>query len=264
MSNYKTGKREAIADDRVPKFAAHFPETSDLMTVPIPDQVNWYAEVPEWMMLMNDTIGDCVIAAIMHVLMAVSSYVDKHLIPTDNDAETTYSAITGYDPADSSTDQGTYMLGQNGAIQYWTTKGITIGGVTNKLDACLVLSKTNVSQWKRALMVFGNMLVGIQLPTGIVPEDGEPPMLWDDPSGPVEGGHEILILGYMTLSNGVVLYVIISWGRIYHATENFLLAVIDEAVTIYDEASLSVTNVNGAGVPKQQLIEAMDELKRAA
>ena len=70
----------------------------------------------KWGMLANDQIGDCVIAMMLH------SIEDFHLdagtaVPafSDQDAIHLYSAITGYNPNDPSSDQGT---NENTAMRY--------------------------------------------------------------------------------------------------------------------------------------------------
>lgn len=71
-------------------------------------------------MLGNDQVGDCVIAAMLHYVMAARASVGNPVTFTTQQALDLYSAITGYDPADPSTDQGTAWTD---ALAYWQMTG---------------------------------------------------------------------------------------------------------------------------------------------
>ena len=71
-------------------------------------------------MLGNDQVGDCVIAAMLHYIMAAQANVGKSVTFTTQQALDLYSAITGYNPSDPSTDQGTAWTD---ALAYWQSTG---------------------------------------------------------------------------------------------------------------------------------------------
>ena len=91
-----------------------------------------------WGMLANDKLGDCVIAMMLH------SIEDFHLdagtpVPafTDEDAISMYSAITGYNPNDPSSDRGT---NERMAMRYWEHPGLkTSDGETHKIVATVAV-----------------------------------------------------------------------------------------------------------------------------
>lgn len=238
----KLGKRPARHDPRVPHFSKH----SAALPAP-PTNSNWFADVGSWQMLANDQVGDCVCAAILHLILQQESYTlapTKPVLPTDAEAIALYSAVTGYVPGNPATDQGTYMLGAGGAMSYWSTHGVTCGGTLNKPLAFLQVG--NATEYKQAISLFSNLLIGIRLPQAIVAAD-EVPEVWCDFSGPIAGGHEIILVGYETLPSGVY-YDLVSWGQLYRCTEEFLLGTVDEAVTVLNPAFMNAQGLNPAGI----------------
>jgi hypothetical protein len=252
------GKKPAVKDMRVPrlsKLAAGLP--------PPPPSSNWYADVEAWQMLSNDQVGDCVDAAAMHIILQQMTYTmapSKPLLPTDAEAIAVYSANTGYDPTNPSSDQGSYVLGPNGLMQYWLTHGITCGGILNKPTAFLQITRPNaVVEWQQAISLFGSLMIGMRLPDSIVSGDTVP-YVWADPTGPIAGGHEILLVGYRPTSLGTV-YDLVSWGQLYRATEDFLLNTVDEAVCVIDPAFFGVTGLDPAGLDMAALTADMELLR---
>src|ERR1700687_2807408 len=80
-------------------------------TAAVPDaprKVYYEYKIPagEWGMLGNDTVGDCEIARLLHIIMSATAHTGTMLIPTVDKAIAVYSAISGYDPNDPSTDVG--------------------------------------------------------------------------------------------------------------------------------------------------------------
>lgn len=231
---------------------------------PPPASSNWSAEVGSWGMLANNQVGNCVWAAILHMILQQASYAQapaKPRPPTAAEAISVYSAATGYVPGRPATDLGTYMMGKGGAAEFWTNTGVKCGGVLNKPQAILQVSTKDTTEWRQAIHIFGSMLVGIALPQSIENAE-EPPFVWSDPSGPSAGGHEIIVTGYLTVANGV-LYEIVSWGQVFRVTEAFLLATIDEALCVYDRVSLDARGVSPAGLSEAVLLADMDSLRAA-
>ena len=65
--------------------------------------------ISNWGMLGNDTVGDCVVAGSCHETMLWTAEGGKPATFTDANAISDYSAITGYNPNDPNTDQGTVV-----------------------------------------------------------------------------------------------------------------------------------------------------------
>lgn len=251
------GKREAVLDHRVPRLMV---QAGGLP--PPPAESNWYAGVPEWGMLANDRAGCCVDAAILHMIWQQRCYTGApNPPPTDEEALAFYSANTGYDPSDPLTDQGSYVLGPNGALQYWLTHGVTCGGVPNHPAAFMQVHVTVPMQWRRAIHYFGSAMIGLRLPESIA-AGPEVPFVWRDPSGPVAGGHEVLAVGYQTVGTDV-LYDIVSWGARYRVTEAFLLGCMDEIVCVYDRESFLARGISPAGISEINLLSQMTALRSA-
>lgn len=257
--SYKLGRKPSVPDHRVPHFSIH----SHLLPHPPPNS-NWYAAVQNWGMLLNDQYGDCVIAAAYHAILEMTTYAGNPIIPTDAEAEAAYSGATGFDPKDPSTDQGTVVMGHGGFMEYWTNTGLMIGGSkVNKLDAYFQITRMNAVEWMKAVHYFGGFMFGFNVPESIMAAD-QPPFVWNDPSGPFVGGHEVWVCGYETVGSGMVLFDLVSWGARYRMTVDFMEKVGAEIVVPYDSLSLNAQGLNGAGLTKDQLTADMSALRQEA
>ena len=123
----KLGRLPAARNPLVPRLRAVLPNLP-----PAPDVVNWWATVPAWQMLGNDSCGDCVFAALGHAIMAMSSYTKAPLYPSADDCLADYSAITGYNPADPSTDNGAVI---ETVLAYAQKTGLSLGPAKHKIQA---------------------------------------------------------------------------------------------------------------------------------
>lgn len=253
-----TGKRETRHDARVPRLS----DLTASLAAP-PPSADWMADVPQWFMLSNDRYGDCVWAAMLHYVWQQSCYSNpgNGLVPTDIEALAAY-ASTGFKPDDPTTDNGTFVSGPGGALEYWAKTGITCGGVLNKVSAYMALDITNPVEWQQGIDIFSGLLVGIRLPTAILEAD-DIPFVWDDVSGPSSGGHEIFIPKFTTVGS-IRMYDLISWGGAYRIPEDSLLQIIDEAVCLYDRASLNANRVNAAGINEATLLDSMRRIHNTA
>ena len=255
----RLGKKPAVKDMRVPRFGTHAAGLS-----PPPPAANWYADVPDWGMLANDSVSCCFEAAVLHMILQMTSYVSPGHAPQPTDAEAIafYSGATGYVPGDPATDQGTYLMGHGGGMEYWATTGVTCGGVLNRPTAILQLLAKDPVHWQQAIATFGSLMIGIQLPESVVSAD-EVPFVWDNPLGPFAGGHAVLLVGYQPTALGT-LWDLVSWGTLYRTTTPFLMATLDEAVCVYDKALINALGIDPAGVDEATLVAAMDALRGIA
>lgn len=252
--SYKLGKREARHDMRLPMLTKHAPDLP-----PPPPSSNWYAAIAEVDMLGNDLWGCCVEATACHFLEEIALYINpgKPLKVSTAECLAIYSQITGFNPnagppGSNPTDQGTYVLGPGGMLEYWIKNGITVGGKLNKLTNGMRVDIKNTTQVKQAIHLFGGVLMGATM----VASDLQQPFMWDLRNGPVEGGHEFLVNGYETLPHGTV-YDLETWDGHRRMSEAWMLAAADEAVVVYNEAFFNARGVSPGGIDKTALLADM-------
>jgi hypothetical protein len=153
----------------------------------------------------NDTLGDCVIAGGYHVVGVETGNAGKVFTATNSQIIADYSAIGGYVPGNSNTDQG---CDEKTALGYWTSHGFANG---TKLLGWLAVDPTNKTELMQALYLFENLYFGIELPDAwITPFPSASGFTWGvagqaDP----ENGHCIMGAGYN--SNGVTID---TWGML--------------------------------------------------
>jgi hypothetical protein len=179
-------------------------------------------QVNTWEMLGNDTVGDCVIAGALHETMLWTS-IGSTAIPVSTDAAIkNYSAITGYDASDPSSDQGTDPAV---AASYRRKTGIVdANGKRHRIGAYLALTPGDVEEHLLALYLFGAVGVGVRFPKTAMDQfhAGEP---WDVvPGAEIEGGHYI-----SAVARRDDQLVIVTWGKEQPMTDAFLKEYNDES-----------------------------------
>src|SRR5579862_9219459 len=108
----------------------------------------------------NDTLGDCVIAGIAHVVGVLTGNTGaKPFIYTDQQIITLYSAIGGYVPGDAATDQG---CDEQTALNYWENNGAPAG--PHKIAGWLSVNGADPVEVRTALWLFENLYFGMELP----------------------------------------------------------------------------------------------------
>lgn len=177
-----------------------------------PPVLAWERAIP-WGMLGNDTVGDCVIAKTLHQILAWAA-VSRAGFPlpdfSTDQAIQLYSAVTGYNPSDPSSDQGTDPLAM---LQYWQQTGV----YGHTISGSVSLDISNLAALRAAIYLFGGVELDIDVPAYVmnVPAGGS----WSEPSGAdasILGGHSILAVGY-----GSRGFRIVSWGTTYTANLAF-------------------------------------------
>jgi hypothetical protein len=178
-----------------------------------------------WGMMGNDEVGDCTCADCGHTEMLRTANTGAIWIPSTQDVLSLYSAITGYNPNDPSTDQGANELD---VIQYL----IQTGWNGRKLDGSANIDPSQLDHVKWAVCLFGACRLGVNLPQSA--EDafnaGQP---WDvgDDEQPV-GGHDVPIVKYD--SNGI--FWVVTWGKLQAVTQDFMLASFPDGTPYVEEA----------------------------
>lgn len=183
-------------------------------------------------MLLNDSEGDCTIAAALHGEMIWSKTKGIIYMPTDDDAQTAYVAVTGsegaaYNPQTGANDNGCAMLD---VCAYWQQTGI--GG--RKAGVYVQVDQTNWDELKVASYFFGGLYVGLQLPIAAQNMNNTklgwtaPPVSLTGNWAPGSwGGHCIWTAGI-----GAQHVDAITWGERIPMTLPFWTAYVDEVYAI--------------------------------
>jgi hypothetical protein len=172
----------------------------------------------QYPMYGNDQLGDCVEAGIGHQIGQYTLHATgtEALFTTDQIVGE-YSAITGYNPADPNSDQGTYT---QDAMTYWRKSGF----VGHQIVAFASLALTNLTQVMQAIELFGAIGLGFNFPESAMDQfnAGRP---WEVvPGSSLEGGHYVHVLGYDVNHLNTR-----TWGAKQLMTWAFYQAYADEA-----------------------------------
>jgi hypothetical protein len=205
----------------------------------------------QWGMLANDRLGDCVIAMMLH------SIEDFHLdagtpVPafTDADAINIYSAITGYNPNDPNSDQGT---NETTAMAYWHSPGLrTSDGVDHQIVATVAVDPSNLNECRIAIDEFVDLQIAIALP-----QTAQGQTEWTvvgngrtGPSAPGSwGGHGIPYREY-----DAETFKCVTWGAELLLTVPFHEAYAQEAHAVATQETPHQTGVGPSGVAWDPLI----------
>lgn len=236
---YKLGKLPARPDAVKLKLSAVL--KADQLPTP-PASFGHEQNGTDWGMLGNDQYGDCVFAGGAHETMLWAQ--EGKLSPVSFTTEDTledYSAVTGFNPSDPNSDQGTDM--QQAAAYRKNTGLIDASGVRHKIDAYAALDVGNLSQLDLAVWLFGAVGVGVNLPSSAESQFGYG-QVWDVVQGDtLVGGHYIPCVGKNSAGN----YVFITWGKLQAATPSWVTTYMDEAVAYL---SLDILNVSSKLSPE--------------
>lgn len=178
-----------------------------------------------WGMLGNAGAGDCCFAGGAHEEMVdAKAMLSEDLLFTDESVLSDYSAVTGYDPNDPSTDQGTFVREFMGYRQ----KVGLIDGVGNrhKIGPYLSIDPRDWDLMLACVYSFGAVGIGFNFPRSAWQQfdNGEP---WSVvPGSPYEGGHYVPILGTMNAASEATC---VTWSRRQILTREFYAANNDEA-----------------------------------
>ena len=218
--------------------------------------------VPSWPMYLNDTIGDCAVAGPAHMIQAWTARGAGEVTLADADVLAAYRAISGYDPADPSTDTGCNLLD---VLKYWQSTGI--GG--HKIGPYVAIDPTNQSEVCEAHHLYVGVLLGLDMPAA-----WQQATTWD--VGPSQtgdwgvgtwGGHCVCGERY-ALVVGVTaagLYVV-TWGGLMLLTWAALAIYCSEAYGILSQDFLS-NNKAPCGLDYAALaadLVAVQQMPRAA
>lgn len=214
----------------------------------------WEYYVGDFDMLGNDQYGDCAEAGAMHLIQAQTGNTGKPLKGTLQQTLDLYIAVTGFDPNNPSTDQGTDLLT---LLQYWKTTGITVTDAqgkpyVHKILGWASLDLTSIAQMRYANYIFGGTYLGINCPQSAESDTAN----WTYKAGsPIAGGHCIPGLG-----QGAAGGHIVSWGMTIPFTWEFMLNYLEEGYVIISQDWLDSAGKTPSGLDINGLTAAMAAL----
>lgn len=143
---------------------------------------------------LNDTLGCCVVSGFYHIVGAeTGNAMGSAFHATSDQIIADYSAIGGYVPGDSSTDQG---CDEVTALNYWAQHG---GANGTKTLGWLSVDATNRAEVQAACYLFENLYFGLELPdTYTNPFPSGSGFTWDVGTPDPNQGHCIVGVGYDT------------------------------------------------------------------
>lgn len=219
MAHYRLGK--APARPRAVKF--RLTDYFDLGTLPtIPRAFGHEAKVGDWGMLGNDQYGDCVWAGAAHETLLWNAANGRAVDFTDEAVLSDYSAVTGFNPADPDSDQGTDMAQ---AASYRRRRGVVdANGNRHTVGAYLAIDPKHVPTLKAAAYIFGAVGLGIQFPDSAMDQFNKGKVWRVTPGSTIEGGHYVPVVG----ASSAYVHVV-TWGKVQRATNAFVQTYADEA-----------------------------------
>ena len=210
--DYKLGKLPPRHDPRTLQLADY------LLPVlpPAPPSRRWDHGITAWGMMGNDRIGDCTTAAAGHAIQTWTANASNEVTISDAAVIAAYSAVTGYNPADPTTDRGAVVLD---VLNYWRSP---FGG--HSIGAFVATEPSNHEHVKLAVSLFGGCYIGFEVPDYALHQ-----RVWSVQRGthPIIGGHAVWVCGY----DSRFLYCV-SWGQIYRMTWAFWDKFCDESYAI--------------------------------
>jgi hypothetical protein len=249
VRNYPVKKPPAKRDPRTLRFE-DFHKADRAITAPTSKY--WGNGIP-WGMLGNDQYGDCAEAAGMHgaqLWRDRAGFSKAALVPTAAQTLAAYSAITGFNPNNPNSDNGTVLTD---ALNYWRKTGFD--GV--QIDAYASVTPKNTLDAKGAVADFGGLYIGVELPLtaqdqfpgtwSVVPGAGSAARSW--------GGHCIYVTGY----DAHGLYAV-TWGAIQAMTWDWFETYCDEAYACLSKSWLEKCGKSPSGMAWGQLDAALANL----
>ena len=246
--NFKLGKKAPKRLMSTPALGDFLPKATSWPAVP---PQGWEAAVPASALniLGNDQWGDCAEAGALHLIQAMSYNAGRPLNPSYDDAIRLYSAVTGFDPNDPATDQGTVLTD---LLQYWQNTGITVGSTVHKILGFATVDFTSIQLMRYATYLFGGLYLGINCPAKCQQDTSN----WNfGPGLPIDGGHCVICAG-----EGAAGGKTGSWGMWIPTSNEFYLSYVDEAFCVVTEDFVNAQGKTPTGLDVTGLLAAMKGL----
>jgi hypothetical protein len=126
-----------------------------------------------------------------------------------------------------------------------------------KLDSYAPISKSNFAHIKWGIQLFGSVKIGVNLPDNAQTqfEKGEP---WDIgwlPIQPIEGGHDVCLVGY-----DADYFYCVTWHKIQAITPRWLAKYLEEVFCPLSPEWISATGSAPSGFDMPALQKDMGEI----
>jgi hypothetical protein len=244
---YKLGRLAPHPEETHPRV--HLKDHRSASPAPVALPINWYSKVAQsaWGMLLNDSLGDCTAAGVLHMFQSMTTYAGDPITPTNAEALALYERF-GYVPGDPSTDQG---ANEQDVLQNITKD--PIAGEEVSLFAQVDVS--NHEEVESALATFGPLYLGIECPESMQDQFGAGEVIDYVPGSPIEGGHCIVLVGV----DADYLYVV-TWGSCVKMTWKFWEHYCDEAWAVVSKAWLEKNGNTPSGFNLSSLQAAFKAL----
>lgn len=214
-----------------------------------------YAVPPSQLeMLGNDQYGDCAEAGAMHLIQVETANTGNPLHGTLQQTLDLYSALTGFDPNNPDTDQGTDLLT---LLQYWKSQGISVTDAKGQVVKHTILGWasldiSSVAQMRYVNDVFGGTYLGINCPQSAENDTSNWVVV---PNSPIIGGHCVNGTG-----QGRAGGHLISWGLNIPFQWAFPLAYLDEGYVVVSSLWVNNQGKSPSGMDLNGLLAAMKAL----
>ena len=223
ITKYKKGKLPFVDDPKRLRLENYFTDAALLEEPPL--EIHWPIPDPIGM-LLNDKRGDCAIAGPLHQIMVWKQTNGFTWYASDNDALEGYEGAGGFDPSkddaygNNPTDGGCNL---SDVMDYWYNTGF--GG--HKIGPSALVNFRDIKMLKRAIHIFGGVIVGWALPKSLNDDD----QLWTAPPNSIGdnfpgsgGGHCTILTGYDQNN----IFDNITWGSKRYADWSYVPYCMDE------------------------------------
>lgn len=227
----------------------------DLSTLPKPPKRFGHEDLIEkksWGMLGNDKFGSCVFSGAAHETMMWTLECGKSTKFDDKSVLSDYSAVTGFDPSNPNTDNGTDM--KNAAAYRRDTGIVDAAGIRHKVAAYLSIEAGNLTEHYIAMYLFGAVGIGIQFPNSAMEQFNKNKTWTVIKNSRIVGGHYIPLVAKRRSLQCV------TWGQTQAMSIGFFNKYNDESIVFLSEEAL-VSRKSPEGFDYDGLVKSLNLLK---
>lgn len=193
-------------------------------TLKPPPARDWGCPAMDYMAL-NDQLGCCTIASKDHMITGQQFYGQAQAATiTDADTLRAYSAVSGYDPATGTNDNGATL---QDSLNYWRKTGI--GGY--RIESFAQVDARDLDLIRTCIDAFGAVDAGMWFPD-FAEQQFNAGQVWDIPARRRYrnlGGHCVPIVAY-----GADFFDCWTWGRRQRMSLAFFTRFVDETWAVAD------------------------------